>query len=226
MSFTSFYKQHPAFVITFTVICAAAIGIDGLLLYKRVRYTQEIHRLRADMTDFERRQADAMSASAQEKLAVEMELLRRQSRGTKDIHLSVSIDSGAMYLEREGAVLRPFAVSVGPERRVGTSPDTMHIAAPRGTRSVERIMGRSDKWDVPSWVFVERGVPTPDDHSIAGALGPIAIVLSGGTVIYSMPNAGPLADSNYILPGAVRASAEDLRAILPNIRRGTTVYFF
>ncbi|MDQ6827299.1 MAG: L,D-transpeptidase [Gemmatimonadota bacterium] len=226
MSFTEFYKQHPAFVIAFTVICAAAIGIDGMLMYKRVRYAQEIHRLRAGMTDFERRQADAMSASAQEKVAVEMELLRRQSRGTKDIHLSVSVDSGAMYLEREGAVLRPFAVSVGPERRVGTPPDTLHIATPRGTRTIEQIIGRSDKWVVPAWVFGERGVPTPEERSIAGALGPIAIVLSGGTVIYSMPASGPLADSSYVLPGAVRASAEDLRAILPNIKRGTTVYFF
>jgi hypothetical protein len=54
----------------------------------------------------------------------------------------------------------------------------------------------------------------------------VAIVLEGGTVIYSMPTAGPLNDSAYVMPGAVRAKADDLRAVLPNLARGTKVYFF
>jgi hypothetical protein len=61
---------------------------------------------------------------------------------------------------------------------------------------------------------------------VKGALGPVAIVLEGGTVIYSMPTAGPLNDSAYVMPGAVRAKAEDLRAVVPNLARGTKVYFF
>ena len=55
---------------------------------------------------------------------------------------------------------------------------------------------------------------------------PAAIVLEGGTVIYSMPIAGPLNDSSYVMPGAVRAKAEDLQAITPNLARGTKAYFF
>jgi hypothetical protein len=61
---------------------------------------------------------------------------------------------------------------------------------------------------------------------VKGALGPVAIVLEGGTVIYSMPTTGPLNDSTYVMPGAVRAKAEDLRAVIPNLARGTKVYFF
>jgi hypothetical protein len=226
MSLGRFYRQHPAFVTAFLIVVVGIAGVDGWILYKRRRYTEEIQRLRAGMSDFERRQTDAMTASQQEKFAVEMELLRRQARGEKDIHLSISVDSGAMYLEREGAVLRSFPATIGPERRVGTPPDTVHMATPRGTRTVERILGRTDAWDVPNWVFTDRGLPVPDDRSVAGALGPVAILLSGGTVIYTLPAAGPLADSAYVLPGAVRAATEDLRAILPNLKRGTTVYFF
>ena len=54
----------------------------------------------------------------------------------------------------------------------------------------------------------------------------MAVVLDGGTVLYSMPAAGPLADSAYVLPGSVRVRAEDLEAIMPNVQRGTAVYFY
>jgi hypothetical protein len=63
-------------------------------------------------------------------------------------------------------------------------------------------------------------------RTVKGALGPAAIMLEGGTVIYSMPTAGPLNDSSYVMPGAVRAKAEDLQAITPNLARGTKAYFF
>ncbi len=225
MSVTRFFRQHPAFVSFFLVVIAAAAGVDGWIVFKRVRYSQEIKRLRAGMSEFERRQADAVVSTQQQKLEAEMELLRRQARVEKDIHLSISIDSATMYLEREGAVLRTFPIMVGPERRVGTPPDTMHIAAPRGTRTVERIVGRGEKWEVPRWVYGDRAIPL-DSGSVAGALGPVAIILNGGTIIYTLPASGPLADSSYVLPGAVRASADDLRAILADIKRGTRVYFF
>jgi hypothetical protein len=61
---------------------------------------------------------------------------------------------------------------------------------------------------------------------VTGALGPAAIVLSGGTVIYAMPTTGPLNDSSYVLPGSVRASAVDLKAILPNLTPGMKIYFY
>ena len=57
-----------------------------------------------------------------------------------------------MYLEREGALLREMPITVGPERRVGTPPDTVHIAAPRGKRTVEAVLGENDAWEVPAWV--------------------------------------------------------------------------
>ena len=130
-----------------------------------------------------------------------------------------------MYLERDGALLREMPVTVGPEKRVGVPPDTVHVAAPRGKRTVERILGAGDAWTIPGWVYRDRGL-ADGDSVMTGALGPAAIVLDGGTVIYSLPTVGPLNDSSYVLPGAIRARESDLRAVAPNLHPGVAVYFY
>jgi hypothetical protein len=116
-------------------------------------------------------------------------------------------------------------ITVGPERRVGTPPDTVHLAAPRGKRTVEQVLVEDDAWQVPAWVYTDRGVAA-GEPTLKGALGPAAIRLDGGTVIYSMPSVGPLNDSGYVLPGAIRVRAGDLKAISPNLHPGVAVYFY
>jgi len=201
------------------------LAIDGWLGYQRIRYAREIARLRTGMTDQERRKADMVVAAEQNRMRVTLELMRRQANIDKDLHISVAVDSGVMYLEREGALLREMPITVGPERRVGTVPDTVHIAAPRGKRTVEAVLGEHDTWDVPAWVYADRGIPAGETR-LPGALGPAAIRLDGGTVIYSLPTVGPLNDSGYVLPGAIRVRANDLKAIVPNLRPGVAVYFY
>jgi hypothetical protein len=224
--FREFRRRHPGFLAAVIIVALGVIAIDGYLIYKRTKYRAEIQRLRAGMSEFEKRRADAVIASEEKQLQVMVQLLRRQARVDKEIHLAVSIDSAFMALEREGAVLRDMRVDVGPEKTVGASPDTVRITVPRGTRSVQRLLGARDGWEVPRWVYQDRDLPVPNARMVKGALGPAAIVLEGGTVIYSMPTTGPLNDSTYVMPGAVRAKAEDLRAIIPNVARGTKVYFF
>jgi hypothetical protein len=90
---------------------------------------------------------------------------------------------------------------------------------------VERLLGEGDPWEVPRWVYQDRGI-APNTGALPGALGPAAIVLDGGTVIYSLPSVGPLNDSTYLLPGAIRARAADIKAIAPNLRPGMPVYFY
>lgn len=202
------------------------LAIDGWLVYKRVRYEREIERLRAGMTAVERRKADAEIASNERRLQVMVELARRQALGDKDLHLSVAVDSGVMHLAREGAVLRNMPARVGPEKWVGTAPDTVKMVAPRGTRTVEKVLDGSAGWEVPAWVYADRGVPVPADRTLRGALGPAAVLLNGGTVIYTMPTVGPLNDSSYVMPGSIRVRTEDLQAVVPNLKPGMTVYFY
>lgn len=204
----------------------AFLAIDVWLIRKRIRYRNEIERLRQEMTGLERNRTDAILARDENRLRLALELIRRQARIDKDLHLSVTVDSGVMFLEREGALLREMPIQIGPEKTVGAAPDTVRMVAPRGARTIERIIDEEGSWEVPSWVYVDRGLPPSAERTIKGALGPAAIVLSGGTVVYSMPTVGPLNDSAYVLPGSIRARAADLKAILPNLKNGMRVYFY
>lgn len=226
MDLKEFSRRHARFVGVLAGIVVLALVFDGLVLERRARYLAEIQRLQAGMSDFERTRTDAILGSHEKRFDMMMELLRRQARGDKEIHLAISVDSSRMYLEREGALLRAIPVEVGPARRIGRAPDTVRLALPRGTRSVQAILGPRDAWNVPDWVYTDRGLTPPEHSRLAGALGPRAIVLDGGTVIYSVPVAGPLNDSSYVLPGSIRASAADLEAISPNLSVGMAVYFY
>ena len=200
--------------------------LDVWLVRKRGRYVDEDARLRESMSALQRQQADAILSNEQNKVRMMIELVRRQAQIDKQLHLAIPVDSGVMYLEQEGALLREMPVQVGPERRVGTPPDTVYMVAPRGTRTVERILGASDAWEVPAWVYTDRKLALPASRALKGALGPAAVVLVGGTVIYSSPTVGPLNDSTYVLPGSIRTRAADLQAIAANLKAGMTVYFY
>lgn len=220
-----FRRSYPGIIATATVAILLFLAADTWLVMRYLRYRRETAELRASMSDVERKRTDELLAQNENRLKVMLTLFKRQANLDQALHLAVSLDSSVMYLERDGALLREMPVTVGPERRVGTPPDTVHVAAPRGKRTVERILGEDDPWSIPRWVFADRGL-APGDSVLAGALGPVAIELDGGTVIYSLPSVGPLNDSSYVLPGAVRVRAEDLRAIAPNLHPGVAVYFY
>lgn len=219
-------RTYPKTVGAILLTAVLLVAADGWALDHLQRYRGEIARLRAGMTNVERQRADALIAGNQNHLRLTIEMLRRQARGDQTPHLTISVDSGLMYFAREGATLREMAVESGPERTVGTPPDTVRMAVPRGSRTVERVLGPDDSWEVPAWVYTDRGLAVPAERVVKGALGPSAIVLAGGAVLYSMPTVGPLNDSTYVLPGSVRATATDLRAIVPNVKPGMTVYIY
>ena len=85
------------------------------------------------------------------------------------------------------------------------------------------------KWpyDIPCWVFTHRGLPVPTSaaRAVRGGLGPLALILDDGTLIYSLPAAGPLSDRAYVMPGTLRAELPDLLAIRESLTPGLPVYF-
>ena len=141
-----------------------AIG-DGWLVYKGKEYAAEAARLRQSMTGVERQRADVVFAANKGKLQVMVELARRQAGGDRDLHLSVSVDSGTMFLEREGAVLRQMPVRVGPEQFVGTPPDTVRIAAPRGMRTVAALDAWTVTLDGGTTIYAKPGSDSLDDSA-------------------------------------------------------------
>ena len=217
---------HARVIAALAIAIVALAAMDAGIVARRKQYEAEIVRLRASMSDLERRRADHIVAREEDELRVAIALLRRQARMEGSLHLAVSVDSSAMYLEREGALLREMPVHVGPERRVGSAPGTVHLVPPRGVRTIARILSEEDVWEVPAWVYADRGLPAPTERSLRGALGAAAILLEGGTILYSIPRTGPLNDSAYVLPGAVRARVEDLQAVIPSLSAGMRVYFY
>lgn len=220
------WQRHPVALSAVILVLAGLIAVNTVLLANHRRYRSEVVRLREGMTDTERRRADLVLASETHRLRVALELVRRRARRDRELHLAVAVDSGKMYLERDGVVLREMSVRFGPSRIAGIPTDTTHLVTPRGTRTVTRILSSGDSWNVPAWVYADLGLTTPDSRRVSGALGPVGILLSGGTVVYARPTNGPLADSAYVLPGSVQADAADLRAIAPNITPGMKIYFF
>ncbi len=225
-SWREFRAAYPGVIATGIVALLALLLVDGVLLARRARYEHEFTRLRAGLSDVQRQHADAALASDEDRLRMIVALGRRQSAGDAALHLSVAVDSGRMTLERDGATLRTMPAEVGPERAVGTPPDTLRVVVPRGKRTVVRLLTDGGSWEVPRWAYLDRGLTPPPDRTLDGALGPVAVLLSGGAVLYSMPSVGPLNDSSYVMPGAIRARAEDLRAVLPNLQPGMSVYFY
>ena len=225
LAWREFRHSYPGLIITMVIATVLFLAADSWLFLRYRRYVRETADLRASMTDVERRRTDALLTREENRVKVMVELFKRQANLDPTLHLSVSLDSSVMYLERDGALLREMPITIGPEKRVGIPPDTLHIAAPRGKRTVERLLDESDPWQVPLWVYQDRGIAA-GETALKGALGPAAIALDGGTVIYSLPSVGPLNDSTYVLPGAIRVRAADLKAIAPNLRPGVAVYFY
>ncbi|HZI28415.1 MAG TPA: hypothetical protein VFD64_09655 [Gemmatimonadaceae bacterium] len=209
----------------FLIILLAAAA-NTVLAVRYLRYREETDRLQAGMTKAQRERTDAVITAERHRLRVEWELIRRQARGDKQLHLAVNVDSGRMILERDGIVMREMQVRLGPERFRGVTSDSSIAVQALGQRTVQRVLQEGDSWDIPRTVFNDRGLPVPESRRVKGALGDNAIVLTEGTVVYAVPESGPLADSSYVLPGSVVVSPEDLKALSANIRPGMSVYFY
>ena len=219
-------REHPRATLVAVVLIALFLVADGVLASRWLRYRAETARLRAGMSDAERQRTDMIIATESNKVGVMLELIRRQAASDRALHLAVAVDSGRMRLERDGALLRDMRVVVGGERAAASLPESARVVRPRGARTVEQVLGASDPWDVPTWLFTDRAVPAPADRRVRGVLGRNAIVLTGGTVIYATPDSGVLADSSYVIPGSIRVARADLQAIAPNLAPGVTVYFY
>ena len=220
-------RRGRRFLTTFLGgLLLVVIAVDVFLMVRKQRYEAEEARLRASMTDAERRTTDAIVSKERERTEVMFELLRRQALGDPELHLSVMLDSGVMVLERSNAVLRRMPVAIGAEARVDTLPGARRVASPSGVHHVERVVSTGDNYLLPEWVWTQQQLPVPDDRAQPDFLDRGAFVLNGGTLVYALPSAGPLSDNTWVMPGALRIGTDDLEAIRPNLVRGMKVYLF
>jgi hypothetical protein len=160
-----FRTAYPGLITAFWVALIALLAADGWLVYKGREYGEEAARLRLAMTGVERQRADVVFAANKDKVRVIVELARRQAEGDRDLHLSVAVDSGEMFLEREGALLREMPVRVGGEQLAGTPPDTVRVAAPRGMRTVSSADSVSVTLDGGTTIYAVPGSDELNDSA-------------------------------------------------------------
>jgi hypothetical protein len=222
---SDFRDAYPRIVTAMVLGLVGLAALDAFLIFKAIQYRRQIRADRAAMTATERQRTDALLASQAGRADLAQALVGAQAVKDTGLNLAIALDEGTMDLQREGAQLREIRVQIGPEVTVGKPPGARKITPPLGRRQVAAVVDGSYAWEVPAWVWSQRGQPAAPGRRIAGALGEIAVLLDDGTVIYSRPRSGPLADEDYVLPGGLRADADDLQAILPNLAPGLPVYF-
>ncbi|MDQ2890822.1 MAG: hypothetical protein M3R65_09795 [Gemmatimonadota bacterium] len=190
-----FRDAYPTFLAIISVVFLLLLAGDMWLFYRRHAYAVETAGLRARMTDAERKKSDFAVQSEQDKVQLAVELAKRQAHFDPRLHLSISVDSGLMYLERDGALLRVMRVALAPAKVPGfksSTGDTTAATLPRGQRTIQQVVDGSSP----------------------------ALVLNGDARIY----AG--ADTDAVAAGNVRVDPADLKAILPNVAPGMSVYFY
>lgn len=134
-----FRRAYPGFVFVLGIGLLAMLAVDAWLFAKRVKYNHDVADLRSHMSDAEKQRTDAIVQAEENKLRIAIELVKRQAKFDKKLHLNVSVDSARMYLTREGALLREMPVQFGPERGVSAGDSTPPAAIPRGERTVAEL---------------------------------------------------------------------------------------
>lgn len=183
-----FRRAYPGFVFTLLIGLAVIVALDIFLVLKRRSYEDEVARLRANMTETERAKTDAIVTQEQNKARIALALAKRQAKIEKSLHLSVAVDSGKIYLERDGAVLREMAAMFGPDAKVSNGADSIPVVVPRGQRSVAKF---SD-----DGITLEGGtvIAPSDANPLASDKNPIpagGVRISRGDLKAILPNLSP-----------------------------------
>jgi hypothetical protein len=114
-SWQAFRRAYPTFLKIASVLLLLLVAFDLWLWYRQRQYQGEIDRLRGAMTESERDKSDLLIEAEQSKVKMALALARHQARWDPQLHLAVAVDSGRMYLMRDGAMLRDMRVSITPE---------------------------------------------------------------------------------------------------------------
>ena len=134
-----FRRAYPGFVSTMILALLLFMALDVYLVQKRRAYGAEVARLRGAMSDAERERTDAIVEAEHDKARIALELAKRQAKMETNLHLAVALDSGRIYLERDGRILREMAAQFGPEKGTTPGSDSVPVVVPRGQQAIARV---------------------------------------------------------------------------------------
>ena len=180
-----FRRAYPGFVFVLGLGLGLMVAVDAWLVYKRVDYNNEVSSLRSRMTDAERERTDVIVQTEENKLRLAIELIKRQSKFDKKLHLNVSIDSAKMYLTREGALLREMPVQFGPETPPSATDSAPPVALPRGERTVTDLSDSRIALDGGAQILVASSSTLANDPT---PIPPGSLRIGGEDMKAIMPN--------------------------------------
>src|SRR5262249_17228216 len=146
---------------------ALLVLLDAGLAVASYGYRRQRTGAERAMTALERERSDALMADAQGRAALHTAMVRAEAVRDRGLNLSVSVASGTMELEREGAQLRQMTVEVGGEKAVEGEGEGVRVVAPRGKRQLVRVVDGTYTWTVPRWVYLQRGVAVPAERRVS-----------------------------------------------------------
>ena len=135
------WREHPRLMRLLAWTFAGALSAAAALAWRGAQYGNEIAALRAGMSGNDKVKADLALASDARRLQVMMALAVRQARSDGGLHISVSVDSGLLHLEQQGAILRTASVQMGADGWQAVDGDSIPIASPLGIRRVQEVRG-------------------------------------------------------------------------------------
>lgn len=220
-----FREHYPHLAAGLALGIAALILADITLVFEDMAANRQQARMNASLVQADAKRSAERKAAEEHLAAASAERARREALTARGLHLAIDCGNKVMSLRREGALLREMPVRLR-EPAPGTGSKVIEPAPPRGRHVVVALVDKEYRFEVPEEAFRIQGIPVPVDRTIAGALGPDAVILNSGALIYSLPETGPLSDPRYLIPGAVRVETADLRALKESLRPGMAVYFY
>ena len=139
VNWRDFRRAYPGFVFTMILALLLFMALDVYLVQKRRAYGAEVARLRGAMSNAERERTDAIVEAEHDKARIALELAKRQAKMQTNLHLAVALDSGRIYLERDGRILREMAAQFGPEKGTTPGSDSVPVVVPRGQQAIARV---------------------------------------------------------------------------------------
>jgi hypothetical protein len=122
-----------------TTLALLLVAADIWVATRHFAYAREIGRLRASMTTTEQRRSDLIIATERDKIRMELALAKHQAQWDSKLHLSIAADSGHMYLQRDGALLRDMRVSIAPDRLPSMKQRTTTATIALGQRTIVQV---------------------------------------------------------------------------------------
>jgi len=221
---------RPPLWLNLLLLC---LGIGGIFLVRAHR-----ERVASDYADViaEEARTPADVRAMKEQLArmdLTRDALQRELEGRmkfatslKSENFYLSIDSSARKLRffYGDTVLREADVAIGESRTIEAAGKTWTFVPLKGAFPVEGKLVHYE-WRVPEWLYALNSQPVPASRPfVRDGLGAYIIQLPNGYAIHSPPS--PESPLKGPKPGSYMVEEDVLKAIWPQIHRGTQVYIF